>query len=309
VSFQLLPGPLIAQSWLGPHLDGALVPAWLSHERARDEHPDDASAPVERPLSPFALTVVAIVGLAFEARIAQGLGVLVVGRNSEGELSRVLQIARRNGCRGIVSFGVAGGLARDLRPGDCVVASTVVDSRTSRSTDAAWSRRLLEILPDARYGAVVGANAIVSDPLAKRDLYARTGAIAVDMESHLAARLAAAHGLAFATLRVIVDPAHRQVPRVAQVAMLPGGRTDLVSVLREVMARPAQIPALLRIASDAYAAQSALKRLRRILGPGFGLPGLSRPEHGVIAPPYAFHQHGLRSEAAHADDGALSGSI
>ena len=39
----------------------------------------------------------------------------------------------------------------------------------------------------------MGVNAVVSDPADKRKLHAFTRAVAVDMESHLVARLAAAH--------------------------------------------------------------------------------------------------------------------
>jgi hypothetical protein len=47
---------------------------------------------------------------------------------------------------------------------------------------------------------------------------------AVDMESHMVARVAAKHKLAFAALRVVVDAAHRVVPPVALINMRPAGR-------------------------------------------------------------------------------------
>jgi len=47
---------------------------------------------------------------------------------------------------------------------------------------------------------------------AKRALYLKTGALAVDMESHIVAGVAAAHGLPVAAIRVITDPALRAVP-------------------------------------------------------------------------------------------------
>jgi nucleoside phosphorylase len=166
---------------------------------------------------------------------------------------------------------VAGGLAPDLRPGDWIVASEVIDAQTARPTHMEWSRNLLETIPEVRYGPVIGVPAPVSDPQAKRDLHARTGAIAVDMESHIVAEFAARHGMSFAVARVIVDPAHRRVPDAALIGLRPGGGTNLAAILREVLAKPAQVFPLLRIAGDAYAARSALLRLRRLLGPGFGI--------------------------------------
>ena len=73
--------------------------------------------------------VIAFVGMAFEARIAAGPGVLVVCRTAGSQLAKVAESAVRQGYRGMLSFGVAGGLASHLRAGDWVVASTVRESR------------------------------------------------------------------------------------------------------------------------------------------------------------------------------------
>jgi hopanoid-associated phosphorylase len=216
---------------------------------------------------PSQQSVIALVGLAFEARIAAGPGVLVVCRGCE--TADLLRLAIGAGCRSIISFGVAGGLAPDLFPGDCVVASAIVDYPAVRPTDPLWSRKLAEMIPDARHGPIVGVNAVVSDPADKRKLHVFTRAVAVDMESHLVARLADAHGLAFAAVRVIIDLAHRTVPPAALLAMAPGGSTDVSAMLREILARPAQVSPLMRLAADALAARAALVRLRRALGPSF----------------------------------------
>jgi phosphorylase superfamily protein len=111
-------------------------------------------------------SVVALVGLAFEARVAAGPGVLVVCRGPD--ISTTLEAAFEAGCRGIISFGVAGGLAPDLRPGHWIVASEVLDGQVVRPTNSIWSRNLLETLPEVRYGRIVGVPAPVADPLARR---------------------------------------------------------------------------------------------------------------------------------------------
>ena len=243
---------------------------------------DGAGAASVAPILPC--SVVALVGLAFEARIAAGPGVLAICRGPD--ISDTLQLAFEAGCRSIISFGVAGGLAPDLRPGDWIVASKVLEANTARPTHSIWSRNLLESIPEVRYGPVIGVPAPVADPVAKRELHARTGAIAVDMESHIVAQFAAAHGMSFAVARVIVDPAHRRVPDAALLALSPGGGTNLTAILREVLAKPGQVFPLLRIAGDAYTARSALLRLRRLLGPGFCISEIAEPgEDRVIRLP------------------------
>ena len=260
---------LFGRSWYGPLVGtGGTENPQLKSKRGGGVG-DEARA---AGLSPLASedAVIAFVGLSFEARIAAGPGIQVVCRNAECDLDALLALAANDGCRRIISFGVAGGLAPDLRPGDCIVASAIVDSRTSRPTDREWSRKLMEMVPGARHAPVAGVAAAVAHPAAKRELHAQTGAVAVDMESHLVARAAAEHGMAFAAVRVVIDPAHRAVPEAAVAAMDEDGSTDVKALLRELIARPSQLSGMVRIASDAYAARAALMKLRRTLGPGFG---------------------------------------
>jgi len=213
--------------------------------------------------------VIALVGMAFEAKIAAGPGVLVVCRNARSELESVAECAARQGYRGIISFGVAGGLDSRLRTGDWVVASAVLESQITRATDAAWSSRLLSVISGASHAPIVGVDAPVAEPTMKRELHRTTGAAAVDMESHVVARLAAAHGLAFAAVRVIIDPADRRVPSAALLGMAADGSADIWAVLRDLVARPSQLSLLIRTAVDAFAARAELLRVRRLLGPHF----------------------------------------
>jgi hopanoid-associated phosphorylase len=175
----------------------------------------------------------------------------------------------------MISFGVAGGLASNLRTGDWVVASSVLESQSARATDAAWSRRLLNVIAGASHAPIIGVDAPVAEPTVKRELHRTTGAAAVDMESHVVARLAAAHDLAFAAVRVIVDPAHRAVPPAALLGMAADGRADIWAVLRDLIAQPAQLSSLIRTAIDAFTARAELLRVRELLGPHFRLADLT----------------------------------
>ena len=53
--------------------------------------------------------------------------------------------------------------------------------------------------------------------------------------------------------------------------MRSDGRANVLAMMRNVMARPSQIRPLARIAADAFAARTAMTRVRRRLGPHFGL--------------------------------------
>jgi hopanoid-associated phosphorylase len=215
--------------------------------------------------------VIIVVGLAFEARIAAGPGVHVIcsgdGRDLASRLTAAIASAHTHGYRGIVSFGVAGGLAPQLPTGACVVGTHVVSGSSSMSTDREWSEKLLRTIPGAVSGGLVGVSAPVAHPRDKQELFIRTGAMAVDMESHIVAAVGLEHDIPFAAIRVITDPAKRTLPASAIAAMRPNGTTDLWAMFRSVLKRPRDVPALLRTALDARAARAALVRGRYWLGP------------------------------------------
>jgi adenosylhomocysteine nucleosidase len=223
--------------------------------------------------------LIAVVGLAFEARIAAGPGIRVICSGNGKELAASLSRAILEGARGVISFGVAGGLSPALQPGTCVIASAILCENEGISrinTHGGWSKTLLQAIPGAVCGMLVGVPDPVVHPHAKAALYRKTGAVAVDMESHVVGGVAAAHGLPMAAIRVIADPAARAVPAAALAAMRPNGTTDITAMIWSMLKRPADFPALVRTALDARAARATLRRGRHLLDAGLGVPALQK---------------------------------
>ena len=222
--------------------------------------------------------MIVVVGLAFEARIAAGPGMRVICSGDGRNLASSLASAVHDGCGGLVSFGVAGGLHPDLEPGACVVASAVLFGDRRIPTDPTWSQNLIDTVPGAVVGMLAGVPSPITTPDAKRALHQGTGAIAVDMESHIVASVAAKHAIPMAAIRVITDPAVRALPKSAIAAMRPDGTTDVGAMLRLLLKNPGELPAILRTAIDVRAACATLRRGRQLLGPGLGLPNFRQLE-------------------------------
>ena len=212
--------------------------------------------------------ILAATGLERERRIVAGPGVEAIAGGGDARRLESLLEARAAGARGIVSIGIAGGLAPALRAADWVLADLVVVEGRSLPTDRAWTERLAARLPHAIRGALLGADAVVADPGEKARLHRASGALAVDMESHVAARVALRHDLPFAALRVVCDPAHRALPPAARVGMAADGRVDLAAVLRSLLAQPSQLVALIVTGLEAERAFRSLLRGHRRLGAG-----------------------------------------
>lgn len=222
--------------------------------------------------------VLAVTGLKAEARIAARVPATVAvasGGDSANIEARIEQaIASADDCRGIISVGIAGALWPGLRPGACVIATDVIDTANAAArypADPAWTDALAARLEGATRAPIAGADKPLATSAQKRDLYAATGAAAIDMESHVAARLAARRALPFAALRFIADPQERSLPEAALAGMAADGSTDATAVLRSLVKEPAQIAALARVTADTGRAFLALLRSHRRLGAGFGL--------------------------------------
>ena len=214
--------------------------------------------------------MIVVTGLKAEARIAAASGVTVfacggnVGRQAQGIRKAVF-----SGAAAIVSFGIAGGLNPHLATGDWVVANGVMSGDRYIETDTAWSHRLAQRLYAAAMGDIATVAVPVLDPMKKHRLHRDTGAIAVDMESFQAAALAEELGVPFAAVRVVADPAYREVPSAARLALQSDGAVAIAPILRSLLRKPGQFPALFRVASDAIIAFSALRAGRQELGAHF----------------------------------------
>jgi adenosylhomocysteine nucleosidase len=211
--------------------------------------------PVNSGDNPLASTVAIVVGLVAEARLARPLGLRVAigGGTAAGADSAAARLVR-DGATALVSFGLAGGLDPALRPGAILVPRAIIVDGRMIATDPALSAALGGPTPHT----ILGGDAIAADADTKRVLREATGADAIDLESGAVARLADAHGLPCAAIRVICDPAERSLPPAALVALNSGGVIGLGRVLAALAARPGQLPALLALAADAARARRAL---------------------------------------------------
>jgi adenosylhomocysteine nucleosidase len=225
---------------------------------------------------------VAVMGLAFEARIMAGPGVTVV---CGGGQIHSLEAVVRKGCHGVLSFGIAGGLAPHLKPGACVVARKIISEHRCYPSDSAWTKSLIGMvqgrtsrfagLQRVSFGDIVGSDVSIGSVETKRELHQHTGAIAVDMESHVAARIALEYRVPFAAFRVITDPSDRALPPAALVATNAEGGVDFRAIIRSLIESPGQVSTMFGLALDNWAAWRALVRSRRFLGPNLGLPELN----------------------------------
>jgi adenosylhomocysteine nucleosidase len=179
---------------------------------------------------------------------------------------------RAQGVVGLVSFGVAVGLAPVLRPGDVVVAESVVlPGGRSIPTDAAWRAALLQGLSgtalNVRAARIAGGDELPASAVAKRRAFQATFAAALDTDSHAVAEVAAAAGLPLLVVRAVAEPAEETRPPVAFAANGVDGQRRSLAIIGHLSMRPWEIPAAVRFSRTGRMALDALRQIASI-GPG-----------------------------------------
>jgi adenosylhomocysteine nucleosidase len=215
-------------------------------------------------------TVLCTSGLAVEAKIARaaGFSVVIGAGDHDRTTALVAMAAAQTDC--LVSFGIAGGLAPELKAGTVIVSGEVVSEQCHWAVAPFFRPQLTKFAHSigAVEGPIFGARSIVATKAEKKRAWAMTRSLAVDLESEIVARTATALGLPFIVLRAIADTAHRNLPPASLVPLSADGKPNVSRVLASVLRRPFQLAEIIGLARETRTALSAL------IGPARALRGL-----------------------------------
>jgi len=201
------------------------------------------------------MTLGIVTGLIAEARLARPLGLVRAGGGQPEGAVAAAEWLIEQGVDGLLSFGFAGGLDPALAPGAIIVPEAVLDGDMVHTTAPHLSTPL-----GLRGGTLLAGTTVAATAADKARLFARTGALAIDLETGSVARVATRHGVPFAALRAICDPAGRTLPPAALVALDRHGAIGILRVLASLASHPWQIPSLITLGRDAAAARAALRQ-------------------------------------------------
>lgn len=168
------------------------------------------------------------------------------------------------GCRALLSFGTAGGLAAALEPGDVVVPRQVMfmDGHCV-DTDEAWRARLVAACSAAELTLIDGRLLTTRQTLLNAGIkylaHTQSQAVAVDQESSAVADVAATHGLPFLAVRAIVDDAEATLPLAVIDGVDAYGRPKATAMLGGLLKAPWQIAKLPGLARSFAAAERGLR--------------------------------------------------
>lgn len=222
-----------------------------------------------------------ITGLRSEARclanapVFDNADIRISGADSTVAFEQAQQLAAQ-GCDALISFGIAGGLDPRIRVGSLILANEVITREGERFKTDVNARKALHKLVGLKthisHSPMLGSNQAILSSRRKINLHVETGAAAVDMESLAVAKAAAAAGIPFLVIRSVSDTAYFRLPESVRGVIAPDGSPRLLKAARNLLNRPFDLLALLRLQRGAASAHRCLRRVAVSGGPrlGFG---------------------------------------
>ena len=147
----------------------------------------------------------------------------------------------------VLSVGWAGALMAECEPGQCFVASEVIDAQTGERFALKAGRRKLRVVTAAR----------VADEAEKRRLAATYDAALVEMEAAAVARLAQMRGIPMVCFKAVSDGVDAVLPDLNPFIDI-SGKLRMAPFLAYVALRPGYWGALGRLGRNSAAAAKSL---------------------------------------------------
>jgi adenosylhomocysteine nucleosidase len=171
----------------------------------------------------------------------------------------------------IISAGFGGGLQEEVKDGDIVIGTEVLDLCADQGTEVRWrsayklARHREFSVTDGEFrihfGKILTADEMVLKATNKTRLGKATGALTVDMETSAVAAVAAARGTDLLAVRCITDNEHEDLPREFNDFFIIG-QLQPSRIISACAQRPRLVADLARLG---YRAKSSGQNLARFL--------------------------------------------
>jgi adenosylhomocysteine nucleosidase len=161
----------------------------------------------------------------------------------------------------VISAGVCGALAPDLQAGDLVLPESVIGPSAERlNVTPTAHARATGLAGAARRGTLATSREVVATAEAKAALFARTGAVAVDMESSVILAHAAGAGCPTLVVRGVSDAAGESLPPELIGLVTEAGKLRTARALALTLTRPRVLPRALALRQATRRALTAVAR-------------------------------------------------
>lgn len=173
----------------------------------------------------------------------------------------------------IMSMGVAGGLAPEVKTGELVIANTATPFLNDSPGDVPLmgedalpgiKEKMAQFPLKTRYGMIVSSPKPILTTEHKKEVFESYKADVVDMESAAVALAAAEKKLPFVAVRAVCDPANKSIPPAMTSLVDEMGRPKILTILGTFFKNPKLILSMMSTGKDYENALNSLRKFWRI---------------------------------------------
>jgi len=163
----------------------------------------------------------------------------------------------------IISWGIAGATCDLVNTGDIILAKSVKNHKNIYSTSVKWRKKIIDHFKDSSINIlsedIVSAEEICNTPIKKMELFKKTKAVAIDMESVAIAEVSMKNNLDFIAIRAIADNATLNIPDVVVKNIDNYGHIKMMKLIASCMLYPSQINQIFLLAKSYKKALKSLE--------------------------------------------------
>ena len=163
----------------------------------------------------------------------------------------------------IISWGIAGATCDLVNTGDIILAKSIKNHKNIYSTSVKWRKKIIEHFKDSSLNIlnedVVSVEEVCNTPIKKIELFKKTKAVAIDMESAAIAEVAMSNNLDFITVRAIADNSALYIPDVVVKNIDNYGHIKIIKLITSCMFYPSQINQIFLLAKSYKKALKSLE--------------------------------------------------
>lgn len=193
--------------------------------------------------------------------LADNISVIRSGTGSENA-SHAAQELITHGVDHLISWGCAGALSKQLKPGHLIIPTQLVDHQNALiNLHTSWPEYLCRTLTAPKTissGKLLESKQLVSHWQNKEHLHKTTHADLVDMESVAIARIAQLNDIPFVAIRAIADSATMNLPKAISHSLDDQGEVQLNNLLKYLATHPNEILELIKLGLSFHFAKKSL---------------------------------------------------
>lgn len=168
------------------------------------------------------------------------------------------------GFNALISWGTAGALAADIKPGALIIPETIISGegkvhQTAKNWRTSVIKRLKDCPTDIYLGQLSDSMYVLTKGSEKYRIRQQTDSLAVDMESAAIAEVARLNQAPFIVIRAISDSSTMSIPDSVTKFTGPYGEVRIFNLILSMLKRPADIRELLDLARGYRAAVNTLR--------------------------------------------------